>query len=108
VVLLRLLSLHWHAFIVETALTATKNCTLYSTLVTFTVFFETFCLLAFAPLFYSFRLYTQTEPLGLRQILSLLIIDKPMNIASEGIDDCLLMLFFVGGVVAAGVAITVF
>jgi hypothetical protein len=94
--------------LVEAALAAAKNGALYSTLIALAVFFETLGLLALAPFLNCFRLYAQTEPLGLRQILPLLIIDKSVNISGECVDDCLLMLFFVGGMVAAGVAIAVF
>ena len=52
----------WTLFI-ETSLTSTKYSAADTTLVTFTIFFQTFCFLAFTTFFYLFVLDTKTEDL---------------------------------------------
>lgn len=93
-----------HALVVETALAPAEDGALDAALVAFAVFLQALGLLALAAFLDGLRLDPQTEPLGLGQVLALLV-DEAVNVAGEGVDDGLLVLFLVGSVVPAGVAV---
>ena len=92
---------------VETPLATTKNCTVHPCLVTLTIFFQTFRLLTLTPFFHLLVLHSQTKPFVLlnmlrgRGHLKLEPMSIGVGVASKGFNDGLLVLYFVGGVVAA-------
>lgn len=101
---LRLVWAWWESLVVKTALASTEYSALGTALIAFTVFLQTFGLFAFASFFNCLWLHSKAKALSLWQILSFLI-DESMYVPSECINDSLLVFFFVGGMVAAGVAI---
>ena len=101
---LRLRGRHQEVLVVEAALAAAEDRALQPGLVALAVFLQALGLLALAALPHRLWLHAQTKPLRLRQVLSLLI-DKPVHVPGQCIDDRLLMLLLVTGVVAAGVAV---
>jgi hypothetical protein len=90
--------------VVEAALAAAEDRTLEAALVALAVLLEALGLLALAALPDGLRLHSEAEPLGLGEVLAVLV-DEAVDVPGERIDDCLLVLLLVGGVVAAGVAV---
>lgn len=95
---------HRHSLIIEAPLAPAEDSALDTALVALAVFLEALRLLALAALLHSFRLNAETKALGLGEVLALFV-DEAVDVSGEGVDDCLVVFFLVGGVVAAGVAV---
>ena len=95
---------HWHSLIIEASLTPAEDSALDATLVALTVFLQAFGLFALTAFLDRFRLYAETKALGLWEVLALFV-DEAVDVSGEGVDDCLVVLFLISSVVAAGVAV---
>jgi hypothetical protein len=103
-----------HVFVVlavETPFASTKNSAFHAALVALAVFLQTFCLLALAPLTHLLVLHTQTKTLALFYVLVVgqLGVLEPVGVgvgvSGQSLNDGLLVLLLIGGVVAAVEAI---
>jgi hypothetical protein len=102
------------SFFIITALTPTKNCTLNTTLIAFTILFQAFSFFTLTTFLNLLMLYPQTEDViyGYIVILYFLFKLKSMwhcvSVSSEGLYNCLLVFLFILLSISTSMTVAIF